>query len=207
LHLASEEEGKGGWAVVDPQAQALPKRKRCSHVASADQGSLHSVLAHSPTTASSARFCLLCCQPEPIPRSLAARMSQFTPWDPCRLLAWSGQAISTVCRTWSAPLHFTTNFSKATGDLTLPTKSVHHLSVRRCRLGRTVLICWLRTVSWLPEARLHSTPAPRRCKSQTHITHIMYITYEHIYIYIYTYTYIYIYKNTHVDIDGEGRCS
>ena len=151
------------------------------------RGSLHFVLAYYPSTASSAQFFMLCCQPETFPGSLAARMSQFTPWDPCRLLAWSGQAISTVCRTWSAPLHFTTNFSKATGDLTLPTKSVHHLSVRRCRLGRTVLICWLRTVSWLPEARLHSTPAHRRCKSQTHITHIMYITYIHTYLYIYIY--------------------
>merc|ERR1712035_232377 len=52
------------------------------------QGCLLSVLAHCPTTADSAQFCLLCYQPEPIPRTLAARMLQFTLEHPCRLSAW-----------------------------------------------------------------------------------------------------------------------
>jgi hypothetical protein len=33
------------------------------------QRSLHATLAYFPTTADSAQFCLLCCQPEPIPGS------------------------------------------------------------------------------------------------------------------------------------------
>ena len=43
------------------------------------QRSLQTTLIHFPTTADSAQFCLLCCQPEPIPRSLAARTSTFPP--------------------------------------------------------------------------------------------------------------------------------
>ena len=82
------------WATSpDPSPEA---RKRWSHVSSAAQRPLHSVLAHYPTTASSAWFCLLCCQPQPVPRSSAARMPRFTPRAPCRLLAWLGQAINTV---------------------------------------------------------------------------------------------------------------
>ena len=46
---------------------------RRSHVSSAAQGSLHSVLTYCPATASSAWFCLLCCQPEPVPRSLSCQ--------------------------------------------------------------------------------------------------------------------------------------
>ena len=54
------------------------------------QGTLLSILAHCPTTADTAQSCLLCCQPEPVPRTLAARMSWFTPGHPCRLPAWPG---------------------------------------------------------------------------------------------------------------------
>ena len=54
------------------------------------QGSLQCILAQYPTTAGSAQFCLLCCQPEPDPGSLTARVPQLTPWDPCRLPAWLG---------------------------------------------------------------------------------------------------------------------
>ena len=57
------------------------------------QGRLLSILAHYPTTADSAQSCLLCYQPEPVPRTLAARTSQFTLGYPCRLSAWSGWAI------------------------------------------------------------------------------------------------------------------
>ena len=49
--------------------------------------------AQHSTTASRTQFRLLCCQPELIPESLAARMPQFTLRDPCRLLAWLGRTI------------------------------------------------------------------------------------------------------------------
>ena len=44
------------------------------------QRSLHIILVHCPTTASNAQSCLLCCQPQPFPRSLATRSPQFTLW-------------------------------------------------------------------------------------------------------------------------------
>ena len=53
------------------------------------QRSLHLILIHFPTTAGSARFCLLCCQPEPISGTLAARKSPLTQRVPCRLPVWS----------------------------------------------------------------------------------------------------------------------
>ena len=72
---------------------AVSNRKGRSGTPSELQGWLLSILAHCPTTADSAQSCLLCCQPEPVPRTLAARMSQFTLGHPCRLSAWSGWAI------------------------------------------------------------------------------------------------------------------
>ena len=74
------------------------------------QRSLHCILAQDPTTAGSTQFCLLCCQPEPIPGPSTARMSQLTPCDPCRLPAWSGRAINMPCRTWNVPEHSNTKF-------------------------------------------------------------------------------------------------
>ena len=70
------------------------------------QRSLHGIQLHCPTTASSTEFCLLCCQPEPMPQFLTARMAQFTPWHPCRLLAWLGQSIHMHRRTCRAPMRF-----------------------------------------------------------------------------------------------------
>ena len=69
------------------------------------QGSLHCILAQYPTTAGSAQFCLLCCQPEPVPGLLAVRMSQLTQRDPCRLPAWLGWTINIPYRTCHAPVH------------------------------------------------------------------------------------------------------
>ena len=77
-------------------------------VGCAGQRSLHPIQAHDPTTASSVQFCLLCCQPEPVPRSLTARLSRLTPRDPCRQQAWLGQAFRTGCRTCTVPPHFNT---------------------------------------------------------------------------------------------------
>ena len=68
------------------------------------RGHCFSILILCPTTAASAQFCLLCCQPEPIPRSLTARMSLFTQRDPCRLAAWLGRTIHMVSRACKLPL-------------------------------------------------------------------------------------------------------
>ena len=65
--------------------------KRCCGAACTCQRRLLCTQLLSPTTASSAQFCLLCCQPVPVPGSLTARMPQLAPWEPCRLLAWSGE--------------------------------------------------------------------------------------------------------------------
>ena len=66
---------------------------------------LHSTLDCFPTTAGSAQFCLLCCQPEPVPESLPARPPSLTRRCPCSLPVWSGQSIHMVCRTYSSPRH------------------------------------------------------------------------------------------------------
>ena len=69
------------------------------------QRSLHSTLGCFPTTAGSAQFCLLCCQPEPFPESLPARPPSLTRRCPCSLPVWSGQPIHMVHRTYSSPRH------------------------------------------------------------------------------------------------------
>ena len=63
------------------------RKKRCSGAPGTRQRALHCILAQCPITASSAWFCVLCCQPSPMPKSLTARAAQFTPCSPCRLLA------------------------------------------------------------------------------------------------------------------------
>ena len=67
------------------------------------QRSLHSTLGCFPTTAGSVQFCLLCCQPEPVPESLPARPHSLTRTCPCRLPVWLGQPIHMACRTCSTP--------------------------------------------------------------------------------------------------------
>ena len=74
-------------------------QKRWSDVSCPQQRSLQATQVCFPATADSAQFCLLCCQPGPIPVSLAARTSQLTPWCPCRLSAWPGQTIHMANRT------------------------------------------------------------------------------------------------------------
>ena len=68
-----------------PQERPGEDKKRASCACYPRQRLLQVILAYFPTTAGSAQFCLLCCQPEPVPGTLAARMSQLTSWDPCRL--------------------------------------------------------------------------------------------------------------------------
>ena len=91
-------------------------QKGCSRTSCTQQRSLHFILAQCPTTAGRAPFCLLCCQPEPIPRSLTARMPSLTWWDPCGRSAWLGRAIDMTCRTCCAPMYFNTQPRKATED-------------------------------------------------------------------------------------------
>ena len=69
------------------------------------QRSLYSTLGCFPTTAGSAQFCLLCCQPEPVPESLPARPPSLTRRCPCSLPVWLGQPIDMVHRTYSGPRH------------------------------------------------------------------------------------------------------
>ena len=83
----------------------LMTKKGWCGASSAQQRFLHAILTQCPTTAGSVQFCLLCCQPEPVPRSLAARRSQLTLRDPCRLPAWSGRTIHMASRTYCAPMH------------------------------------------------------------------------------------------------------
>ena len=66
------------------------EEKDWSGAASDQQRSSSTIQLQYPSTASRAQFCLLCCQPEPMPGALTARMSLFTLRDPCRLLVWSG---------------------------------------------------------------------------------------------------------------------
>lgn len=137
---ASQEEQEGG-------------EKEWSGAPSAWQRSLHCILAQCPTTAGSAQFCLLCCQPEPVPRSLAARLPQFTLRDPCRLPAWLGSAINMLCRTCQAPAHSITQAPRATGGWILPAP------------GDTGLLA----ASWptFPQARAHP-PHPPTTPTPTH---------------------------------------
>ena len=79
-----------------------------SGAASTLQRPLLSILILCPTTAAGIQFCLLCCQPEPMPRSLTARKSLFTQRSPCRPAAWLGKTIHIVSRTYKIPLLSTT---------------------------------------------------------------------------------------------------
>ena len=88
---------KRAFKIIGEANNKFQKKNLLCRAGSAEQRSLHSIQAH---------FCLLCCQPEPVPRSLAARLSQLTSRDHCRLQAWLGQALCTVCRTCTVPPHF-----------------------------------------------------------------------------------------------------
>ena len=74
------------------------KRSAVVHV-NPHQRSLPTTQIHYPTIENTARFCLLCCQPEPVPLSLSTRTSQLTPRCPCGVPTWSGQAINAARRT------------------------------------------------------------------------------------------------------------
>ena len=80
------------------QIQRKLKRSAVVHV-NPHQRSLPTTQAHYPTTEDTAGFCLLCCQPEPVPLSLSTRTSQLTLRCPCGVPTWSGQAINVARRT------------------------------------------------------------------------------------------------------------
>ena len=84
--------------VVVPEIIIMQKRLEVAQV-TLHQRSLPTTQAHFPTAGDTARFCLLCCQPEPMPMSLSTRTSQFPLWSPCRVPSQLGQAINTVNRT------------------------------------------------------------------------------------------------------------
>ena len=101
----------------EKQEDTRKKKKQQQHkgwsgAASDQQRSSSTIQPQCPSTACRAQFCLLCCQPEPVPRSLAARMSQLTPRDPCRLHVCMRQAIYIASRTCCGPEHFHTHSSK-----------------------------------------------------------------------------------------------
>ena len=64
------------------------KKRTLLYLFTHSRGHCRLTLACCPTTATSAQFCLLCCQPEPLPESLAARAAPLTQGSPCRLAAW-----------------------------------------------------------------------------------------------------------------------
>ena len=90
--------GAAGWASElawwaeppspepDSRAESLAKKERSARPYS-QQGAVLSTQLGDTIIAGSIQIYLLCLQLERLSRSLAARISQFTPWDPCRLPA------------------------------------------------------------------------------------------------------------------------
>ena len=86
------------WACLGQAYNMKAKRPAVAHV-NPHQRSLPTTQAHYPTTEDTAGFCLLCCQPEPVPLSLSTRTSQLTLCCPCGVPTWSGRAINAARRT------------------------------------------------------------------------------------------------------------
>ncbi len=80
----------GLWPAVGRHGAWLfrCKHESWSRAVSTLQRSLHSTLGCVPTTADGAQFCLLCCQPEPVPESSPARQPSLTRGCPCRPPVW-----------------------------------------------------------------------------------------------------------------------
>ncbi len=76
------------WATPMSDGLAGPRSedegKRWSGAGAAQQRRMHHILEPYPTTAIGAQFDLLCCQPEPFPGTLTARMPRLPSRDPCR---------------------------------------------------------------------------------------------------------------------------
>ena len=93
------------WCARHSIKMRLSKQKGRSCVVSLLQRLLPPTQGCFPATAGSAQFCLLCCQPEPVPESLPARPPSLTRRCPCSLPVWLGQPIHMVHRTYSSPQH------------------------------------------------------------------------------------------------------
>jgi len=105
------------------------------------QRSLRAALGCCPTTAGGAQFCLLCCQPGPVPESLPARPPTLTQGRPCRPPVWLGHPIHTASRTCDGPQRFISQVPmRGTGrhdppqrSCMLPRAIMKHVWVRRHR--------------------------------------------------------------------------
>ena len=91
-HLAGQKRESGPRRVPEKKWLVVAQVRLC-------QRSLLAAQAHFPSTEHTAGFCLLCCQPEPMPLSSSTRISQFPLGYPCRVRTWSGQALNAVSRT------------------------------------------------------------------------------------------------------------
>ena len=108
------------------------------------QRSLRAALGCSPTTAGGAQFCLLCCQPGPVPESLPARPPTLTQGRPCRPPVWLGHPIHTASRTCDGPQRFISQVPmRGTGrhdppqrSCMLPQAIMKHVGVRPLLCGR-----------------------------------------------------------------------
>ena len=94
----------GAFHAGAPMAQKKQKKQKdWSRAAYPPQRSLRAALGCCPTTAGGAQFCLLCCQPGPVPESLPARPPLLTQGRPCRPPVWLGHPIHTASRTCAGP--------------------------------------------------------------------------------------------------------
>ena len=108
------------------------------------QRSLRAALGCCPTTAGGAQFCLLCCQPGPVPESLPARPPTLTQGRPCRPPVWLGHPIHTASRTCDGPQRFISQVPmRGTGrhdppqrSCMLPRAIMKHVMVKRLARGR-----------------------------------------------------------------------
>ena len=102
--IALRPQSKIDKAMEHTRIEDRSKRVGWSGAVSTLQRLLLSILILCPTTAAGIQFCLLCCQPEPMPRSLTARAPLSTQRRPCRPAAWLGKTIHMVSRAYRFPL-------------------------------------------------------------------------------------------------------
>ena len=102
--IALRPQSKIDKAMEHTRIEERSKREGWSGAVSTLQRLLLSILILCPTTAAGIQFCLLCCQPEPMPRSLTARAPLSTQRRPCRPAAWLGKTIHMVSRAFKIPL-------------------------------------------------------------------------------------------------------
>ena len=101
-NVSPEYSGRGRQ-YLSCKRKSKTKSKDWSRAAYPPQRSLRAALGCCPTTAGGAQFCLLCCQPGPVPESLPARPPSLTQGRPCRPPVWLGHPIHTAIRTCHGP--------------------------------------------------------------------------------------------------------